>query len=696
MELLAPAGSASSIRAAALAGADAVYFGLDQFNARRNAKNLNRDEAKEAIRYLRSRNIKSHITVNTLVTDRELKEAEKLIRFIYEAGADAVIVQDLGMARMIRNVAPDLEMHASTQMTIHSLAGAEAAAELGFSRVVLARELPLTEIEHISKNAPIETEVFVHGALCMCYSGQCYLSAVIGQRSGNRGLCAQPCRLPYTFFADQPGYHLSLKDLTLAGHLHELQEAGVTSLKIEGRMKRDEYIAITTSIFSKALREGREPDKQEMEMLRQAFSRDGFTDGYFTGKTGPSMFGVKSEGNIKEIHKLYQSARTMYASEKETPRVRVDMKFAAVSRRKTALVCVDEDDHVFMASGPRPEKAEVRATTEQEIESRLCKTGGTIFYPGEVDVRIQDGLMIPASVVNALRRECLDGLYKQRMKNTVRTAGTFNPGTPKPNRKRPPRIALNFTRFDQYSPDMLECKPKYISFPLYEAYIYRYEIQKLIDQDVHCCVTVPRVIMDHEWKKVYGWLREMRKIGITSVLCGNIGQVKALSDMGFLVRGDFGLNVFNSQTMKEIKRMDVMSATASFEMTLSQIRDLSKCIDTEIIAYGRLPLMLTENCIIKCGTGKCICESVPGMTDRKRMTFPIIREFDHRTVLLNSQKLFLADKKEDYEQIGLSAIRLFFTTENTRECQDIVRKYTNGDKKPMPNTTRGLYYRGVE
>ena len=336
VELLAPAGSPEGIRAAVQSGAGAVYMGFGMFNARRNAQGFSHDEMADAIAYCRARDVKTNITLNILAGDRELEDALEDAKFLYEAGADALIVQDLGLARLIHAHAPDFALHASTQMTIHTLDAAKQARDIGFSRVVLSRECSREEIKLITEQAGVETEVFVHGALCMCYSGQCYLSAVIGQRSGNRGLCAQPCRLPYS-----GGYPLSLKDLMLAGHVAELSDWGVSSLKIEGRMKRPEYAAIVTKVYSDLLREHRRPTAEERDILRRVFSRDGFTDGYYTGKLGDSMFGTKTDVPMNEVKKLYDEAAHRFAEGKEAPLVPVSLCFTA--RKDTGCLLYTSD-----------------------------------------------------------------------------------------------------------------------------------------------------------------------------------------------------------------------------------------------------------------------------------------------------------------------------------------------------------------
>ncbi|MCX7614147.1 MAG: DUF3656 domain-containing protein [Clostridiales bacterium] len=695
MELLSPAGSFAAVRAAVLNGADAVYFGFGDYNARRNAKNLTEDEAKQAISFCRTRGVKTYITLNTLMTDRELIKAEKYVKLMNEEGADAVIVQDLGLARLIKMVAPDLPMHASTQTSVHSLDGVIAAEKLGFSRVVLARELPLTEIEMISKNASIETEVFIHGALCMCYSGQCYMSSVIGQRSGNRGLCAQPCRLQYSFFGEAPDYHLSLKDLSLAGHLQELKDAGVSCLKIEGRMKREEYTAICTSIYAKALKEEREPNRMEIGQLVTAFSRDGFTDGYLTNKKGNWMFGVKSEAPPKEEKVLYHEAKNSYAPDKEISRVVLNFSFVARKGKKVLLACEDENGNNHIAEAPPAEIAVNRWTTITDIEGSLKKTGGTIFTPGNISAHIDDGLVVPLSAINSMRRECTQNILEKRNKFKTRKSTTFHPGLQRINRTEAPEFTISVLKFEQLSIDLLSCRPKILYLPLYEAFRNREDIEVLQSGGQNCGLVMPRVIFDSEWPVIEKWLLKMRSIGVVDILCGNIGQIEKLINLGFVPHGDFGLNVMNSQSLKELKKLGLVSATVSFELNISQIRDISKCIDAEMIIYGRLPLMVTENCILKSRTGNCTCESSSQLIDRTGKAFPIIREFNHRNVILNSHKLFLADK-DDYKHIGLSYARFSFTTENQLECAKVINSYMNPGQYEPTMMTRGLYYRGVD
>ncbi len=589
VELLAPAGSPEGIRAAVQSGAGAVYMGFGMFNARRNAQGFSHDEMADAIAYCRARDVKTNITLNILAGDRELEDALEDAKFLYEAGADALIVQDLGLARLIHAHAPDFALHASTQMTIHTLDAAKQARDIGFSRVVLSRECSREEIKLITEQAGVETEVFVHGALCMCYSGQCYLSAVIGQRSGNRGLCAQPCRLPYS-----GGYPLSLKDLMLAGHVAELSDWGVSSLKIEGRMKRPEYAAIVTKVYSDLLREHRRPTAEERDILRRVFSRDGFTDGYYTGKLGDSMFGTKTDVPMNEVKKLYDEAAHRFAEGKEAPLVPVSLCFTA--RKDTGAVLSADGVSVVMPV----EQAQNRPTTPEMIEKSLRKTGGTPFYIENMRIEVQDGLMIPASVMNGMRRDALDLLLAKRGVAPSRDwlHGNVLPRDDETAPVRvsaaiPPRSAPRRRRMRCAS---LDWRPS--TSPL--------EVAARPDCPPYCRAS-SRTTSSRQIEMLLG---EAMSRGTDTVLVGNIGHIPLARRLGFAVHGDFGLNAYNSKTLSALAEMGVSRQTLSFEARLAQIRDMRGPLETDLIVYGRLPLMIFENCAIRRQHGgKCSCKN---------------------------------------------------------------------------------------
>ena len=374
LELLSPAGSREAVTAAVQSGAGAVYLGFGDYNARRGAQNFTRESLAEAVAYCHVRGVKVYLTLNTLLSDGELPGAVEEARFASEVGADAVLVQDLGVLEAVRRAVPDLPLHASTQMSLHTLGGACRAAELGLERVVLARELSRRDIAAITQDCPAEIEVFVHGALCMCYSGQCGMSAVIGGRSGNRGACAQPCRLPYGVNEKASGGHpLSLKDANLSAYLQELDDMGVACLKLEGRMKRPEYVAVITGIYRRLLDEKRAPTQEESRQLEAAFSRSGFTDGYYRGRTGPEMFGTRPE-NAPEPKELFARAKAAYEKE-DRRRIPVTMS-CILGAGVPAQLTASAKGHTVRAEGPVPEAARNRALTAEDLRIRLEKTGG--------------------------------------------------------------------------------------------------------------------------------------------------------------------------------------------------------------------------------------------------------------------------------------------------------------------------------
>ena len=691
LELLAPAGSMEAVAAAVQNGADAVYLGYGDFNARRNAKNFSQEEFAAAVSYCHVRGAKVYLTLNTLLTDRELPRAAEFAAQASALGADAVLVQDMGVVRLLRQVAPDLPVHASTQMTLHNLDGVKMAAELGMTRAVLSRELSRDQIEYICQRSPIEIEVFAHGALCMCYSGQCFLSSVIGGRSGNRGLCAQPCRLKYGWGDKADSNPLSLKDLSLAGHLRELRKMGVACLKLEGRMKRPEYVAVITGIYSRAIREDREPTAEELEQLRAAFSRQGFTQGYYLDQQGPDMFGVREEE--KEPKELFAMARNTYQSGEAQ---RVPVTFYAMIRpgEPTHVGVEDPQGRVVTVEGQVPEAARTRALTAEAVETQLSRTGGTPYRCVKVRSLVEEGLSLPLAALNALRREALDGLTKQREQLPQRRQGEFHPGARYENRKEPPALTLSVHTAEQVTGELLALGPAMVYIPLEELAAHPEKAQAPAGTKIG--VTLPRVAWDREMDQVTDQLRLVRDLGITDALIGNLGMAPVAQKLGFTLRGDFGLEVYNSQAVKEYKRLGFSSLTLSFELKFPQLRDISKSLDTELITYGRLPLMLMESCIIKNRTGSCNCQNTNILTDRKGARFPVVKAPGCRNELLNSQKLFLADKAADYKRIGLWAQRLLFTTENPRECVQVTQRYLDQGSWSPNEYTRGLYYRDVE
>ena len=692
LELLAPAGSMDALKAAVQNGADAVYLGCGTFNARQSAKNFTPQTLAEAVKYCHVRGVQVHLTLNTLVSDRETPELMELIRHAATVGVDAFIVQDLNVVQLCRQIAPSVKIHGSTQMTVHSLPGVMLCAAMGMSRVVLSRELSRDEIHHICENSPVEIEVFGHGALCMSYSGQCYMSSVIGCRSGNRGRCAQPCRQSYGYGRWENKYPLSLKDNCLVRYVRELEGMGVASLKLEGRMKRPEYVATVTSVYRRAIDEGVVTRDMKKDLMT-AFNREGFTDGYYTGNVDREMFGVRKDE--KEDKQWLQGARQTYEGV-ENPLVDIAFR-AVVSRSGSTLTVTDQDGRVCHVAGPVPEDAINHPLEPAVLAQRLSKTGGTPYRCTEVRTQVEPGLMLSAAAINAMRRDALNQLTALRARQDVPEIGKARKIPNVPGPKGMPGLSVQVTSKEQLTPRLLKLETTMLYVPIH-----------ILDADPELCQTLvkrgavaavlPRIAHDNEIPKLKAAMIRVRDLGVKDVLVGNLGLLLPAREAGLRIRGDFGLNVYNSGTLNVLKKLELASATLSFEMTMPQIRDVSKLIPCEILIYGRLPLMVTEHCLIKNRTGECNCNLVSiKLTDKTGAEFPVIKDGNScRSVLLNGKKLSWLDRQEDLARIGVWATRLYFTTENNQEVDRVLSDYVHPNPFDPGASTRGLYLRGLD
>jgi len=693
LELLSPAGSPEAVIAAVQNGADAVYLGLGDFNARRGAKNFSIEEFRKAVGYCHIRGCKVYVTLNTLVSDREIPNAVTAARIASDAGADAILVQDLGLAKNIRIALPDIPIHASTQMSIHNLAGVCAAAEMGCTRAVLARELSFEQIRFICERSPIEIEVFVHGALCFCHSGQCYMSSLIGRRSGNRGMCAQPCRLQYSLGGRMDDYPLSLKDSCLADRLQELEAAGVACVKIEGRMKRPEYSAIVTGIYSKAIKEHKNPSAEDMQLLEKAFSRSGFTQGYYDG-TKKDMLGTRSEPD-KDAEKMFTAARKAYG-DGEMRRVPVHFCTLVQAGVPITAIAYDDEGNKAVASGPVPERARNQGINDAFIIDQMYKTGGTPYYCVENQAKVDRGLFLPASAINELRRKLIAELSDKRAEPEKRAVNALPEAPSGALPAGEPLKIFQVRTAEQLSSELAALKPDYLYVPcmlLAEDFSI---VREFIENGTRIVAVLPRVITDDQAKIVYEALVKLFDFGVNEALVGNLGHAVLARKAGMKLRGDFGLNAFNAHTMQVLKDAGFISATASFELRLAQIKGMAKPIDTELIVYGRLPVMVSDQCVMSASAGKCTCQQPGQLSDRTGNVFPVVKEFGCRNVIYNAHKLFLADKKEDLFSAGLWGMRLMFSTENARECVAVAKSHMGLSDYVPSMLTRGLYYRGVE
>lgn len=687
VQLLAPAGGKEQLVAAVRCGADAVYLGAGGFNARAGAENFGGGSLREAVAYCHGRGVRVHVTLNTLVTDRETGALLEQLREIAESGADAVIVQDLGVAALARRCCPSLPLHASTQLSIHNLAGARAMKDLGFRCIVLARELSGPEIAALHRQLGEETELetFVHGALCMSLSGQCYLSAMLGERSGNRGRCAQPCRLDFRSPHGRE-YALSLKDLSLIPRMEELAKTGVTYLKIEGRMKRPEYVAAATAACRAAL-DGRPYD---METLQAVFSRSGFTDGYFTGKRDISMFGWRRKEDVTAAAGVLKELENSYRS--EAPLVPVEMTVSVRPGEPVSLTVADGEGREVTVSGPAPEQARNRPTDEALCRRALEKTGGTPFRLDRLTCRLGEGLMVPVSALNALRKEGLEKLLAEREKpvpHPFREPETDPSLHIKTLDLRYPELRVRAEKAAQLS-DAVTDPAALVMLPVEEIDAHRELIGRLGEK---LAAELPVFLPPGEEEKIGSLLAELREEGLKKALCPGPGQVYLAKDAGLRVYGDYGLNVLGSHAMRACREMGVEDLTLSFEVNLRQGAALGDYLPYGVIAYGYLPLMTFRACPAQGerGCGRCPGQAI--LTDRLGKEFTVVCHRKRYSQLLNAVPLYLGDKKGSLE--GYRHATLRFTVESPSRCARVVQLWQEG--APLrEERTNGLYYRELK
>ncbi len=650
MEVLSPAGSPEALRAAVLSGADAVYFGASAFNARMNASNFSEEAFEENIRYCHTRGVACHGVLNTLVTGREMPAALETAEKLIAAGIDALIVQDVGLASELKK-RTDVPLHASTQMTVHNLDGILAVQQMGFDRVVLSREVSRKELEYMAARSPLELEVFAHGALCMCYSGQCYMSSLIGGRSGNRGECAQPCRLPY-----KDGYRLSLKDLCLLKYFDELESMGIASLKIEGRMKSPEYVAAITSAYAEAKR-GKEYSSETETYLAGVFSRSGFTDGYYTDNLGPAMFGTRSE-TVNKVN----------IPTKEYPRLGLEVFLRPM---KEDLLCTVVCGS-FSVEGVLPlQPAKTRPTGQEEILQAFGALGNTPYYLKSFQADLPDGRFLPASSIKQLRRDLLDRLTKMRL------LGGYSWKDLPVVYKTGDRVSGRKEGFFLH-PERIDAEMD-LDFLWVPADAIR---RKDWNPSLFCGklgFVLPRVLRQEEVPLIRQLIREWSELGVTDALCGNVGNLPLCFSCGITPHGDFGLNVFNPATRDEFLSAGMKDVTLSFELNRAQLRDLSTD-RTGIIVYGRLPFMIFRNCLKK-DHGKD-----EFLTDRMEKDFLLTCTFGCRNELWNADRLWLADKSVE----GLGFQRFLFTDESADEIRKVLSDYAVG-APPTEGMTRGHF-----
>lgn len=685
IEILAPVGSEEMLRAAVFSGADAVYLGFSGFNARTGAGNFDADSLQEAVRFCHARGVAVHVALNTTVYGTELPALEQAIRAVAASGADAVICQDLAVATLIGKIAPQLPRHGSTQMSVHTLQGALELKELGFTRVVLARELSLPEVEHITKHCGIETECFIHGALCMSVSGQCYMSAFLGGRSGNRGSCAGPCRLPFEANAlpeGKPGrlHHLSLKDNSAIDKLDKLQALGVASAKIEGRLRTPEYVAAAVS----ACLAGREGRAYDRDLLKNAFSRSGFTSGYLDGKIDGTMFGVRSETDAELTKKTLPMLRELYRRERS--RVPVQMKLEIEEGGEKLTVTDADGNKAFAYGDAEPQPA--RTDPTESLNRSLTKTGGTPFTAEKITVEMDGGpWFIPGSAVNELRREALDALLKKR--EVLRPWPTTEEHVAAlPQRTLPPRRTLRarFERWEQVPERALD-GVEYLILPIAQADRVPREWR------AKTLLELPRVMFGALEQDTARRIAATQDAGFAGYEVSNIAHLRLCR--GLPMTGGFGLNITNNVAAQFYAEQGLSSLLILPEVKDSDIASIAptrngKPVPTGVMIYGHMPLMLTRSCPLQNIHDCAHCNKTGVLTDRKAKKFPVRCGLGVRTIY-NPVPIYMGDKP------GALAVDYgvaYFTLESREEAAQILDSIRT--HAPFEGDfTRGLYFKGT-
>ncbi len=669
-EILAPAGNKDNLIAAVRSGANAVYLGVQTFNARASADNFSFSELKEAVAYCHARNVKVNVTLNTILYDSELENFKNTVKEIALCGVDAVIVQDLGAAQIVKNVCPSLEMHASTQMAIHNLEGALFLKEQGFSRVILARELSFDAVKYITENSGIEIEVFIHGALCVCLSGQCYASAFLGGRSGNRGRCAGTCRLPFSAKGDMEDNHLSLKDLSAMQMLKELKEIGVACVKIEGRLRTPEYVSSAVTAAVKASN-GLLYEKQE---LQDVFSRQGFTNEFLEGDLTKDSFGKRTKEDSKKTKEILPKIRENYRREGQF----VPIKFSFLMGEEESVLTVNDKTNNF--SYTINHKLEDAKTNQEEpIKKALNKLGGTPFYLENLELSLIENKYLPISLLNEARRNLIEALLDKRSEVIEHKVFDYDINFEK-NENRSPKMIIRLNDLNQMPQDTSFIEKIILPIKEYEN----------INEDIKSKVVIeiPRVLFDGS-EKMKATIKKAKESGYNSFYIHNTGHIPLVKDSEILT--SFTLNISNSLSAKAYSDFSINSITLSPEITLDQISNIKTNLKTAVYAYGHLPLMLTKACPLLNERECKNCNQQGVLTDRKGKEMPIVcyGKIKGYREMLNPIALYMGDR---LKEINSDYIILSFTNETKQRVEkviDLFKKEREYDKE----FTRGLYYK---
>lgn len=682
-EVLAPVGNVGMLKAAVFSGADSIYCGLQGFNARQGAGNFTAEELKQAVRFCHARNVKVNVTLNTLLYDNELDAFLQSLQAVCDAGADAVIVQDMAAAQLVKKHAPGLQLHGSTQMAVHTLEGAKLLKELGFHRVILARELPKEKVQYITQHCGIETEIFVHGALCMALSGQCYMSAFLGGRSGNRGRCAGTCRLPFAVEGQEQAaeYALSLKDLSLVRELQEIEDAEVACVKIEGRMRTPEYVAAAITACKHAL----QGETFDSTLLEHAFSRSGFTDGFYKNDLSAEMFGVRTEQNMADTKQTLPQLRELYRRELQKVPVCFALK---IEENKLTLKAQTAQEQVEKQAICETQPAQ--KNNDEAHAKSLAKTGGTPFFASEITVENNNNLFVPNAAINALRSALIEELLQKREEDKPLSfvkeeqVELFKrKAKPAPQKT----VRMRFAKTEQIPLSLWKSEEiEWFILPIKEV--------KKIPEEIKgkTVLELPRAMFDGT-DVLQKQMMEAVQQGFPAFEAENLGHIPLVKKIApeALLFGGFTLNVANNVSVNAYEELGLKSVTISPELALQNINNMAgEYAQTGILAYGHLPLMLTRACPLRNARNCAQCKQEGYLIDRKNAAF-FVHCADGASHIYNPIPLYMADR---LQEVNCDFITLYFVQETQEQVEEIWHLFKQ--KKPFEKLfTRGLYYKGA-
>ena len=694
LKLVSPAGSTEAVIAAVQSGADMIYMGYGVSRGEDRKAGFTQEELTNCLRYCRVRGCRAAVSLGELATDDNLDLIVERAVYAAQQGADALVIQDLGLVSVLKKVLPDTPLWGSARMGIHNTDGARIAAALGLEHIMLAPELSMEAIREIAQSVPIETSIYVHGPLCYSYSGQCFMSAMNDRACSDSCLrCSEPCRESFSLGGRMDDHPLSMAELCLIDHLEELEKTGVTHAVIGGRSRRPEYVAYVTKLYARALREKSLPTEEELLTLQELFATNGLTDGYFTGEKGPDMLGVlKPTGRAQE--------RAMAAIRKEYmggELRRVPVKFYVLMEQGKPALFAAEDNagHKAAYRGYEPIDLGRQGITAARVREILFRTGGTPYSCEDVQCVMGPNLDYPDEAIEEARRELLGQITEQnRLPAPVRR----EPMPPRPEEGATafaPSLIFQVSREEQMSPDLAAMKPDWLYVPAEILAAGPASLEYFRREGTRIAAVMPPIVSDEEMPVIRELLAALRAMGIREALTGNVGLMPALLSAGMTLRGDFGLNLTNAYAVERLRQAGFVSLTASPQLSARQIKVLARTADTEMIVYGRLPVMITENCLIRSSSGRCACASPTSMSDPFGGVFPVEKEFGCRNVVFDRSKIFLADRPDVYADAGLWGARLLFTTESRRECIAVAGRYRGLNTYEPNNTSRGLYPKGA-